>query len=162
MKKFNFGRYLIRVVKYIIYYSLFILALLAIVYYTSDHQAITSFWELIRPESQRNLIILIVAFAAVYPFIGFEKKEVYTLRAFDKDKDTVMDIVKECGYVLLSDQDNIMTFRVKNMVTRIFRVFEDKLVLDYSSNPLIVEGMRKDIARLASHMEYHFRRMGNE
>ncbi len=161
MQKFNFGRYLIRVLKYTIYYSLFILALLALVYYTSDNQAI-SFWDLIRPESQRNLVLLIVAFAVVYPFIGFEKKQVYTLRPFDKDKETVIDIVKECGYVLLSDESNRMTFRIKSKVSRIFRVFEDKFVVDYSSNPLIVEGMRKDVTRLASHMEYHFKRMGNE
>ena len=40
---------------------------------------------------------------------------------------------------------------------RIFRVFEDKITLDYRDYTLTIEGMRRDIQRIASHLEHYFR-----
>ncbi|MFA6326652.1 MAG: hypothetical protein WCX21_05800, partial [Bacteroidales bacterium] len=64
MNAFNVGKYLVRVLKFIVFYSVLILIMLAIVYFTSDHSV--SFREFLLPESGNNLknmIILIVAFS---------------------------------------------------------------------------------------------------
>lgn len=61
MQGFNIGKYLLRVVKYIVFYAVIIFLMLVVVYFTSSQQDI-SFWELIRPGQQTNLIILIIAF----------------------------------------------------------------------------------------------------
>lgn len=45
---------------------------------------------------------------------------------------------------------------------RIFRVFEDKITLDYRDNPLTIEGMRRDIQRIASHLEHYFRGVSDD
>ncbi|HHV03957.1 MAG: hypothetical protein WCQ69_02455 [Bacteroidales bacterium] len=155
MKGFNIGVYLRRVLKYIIFYTILIMAMLAIVYFTSDHPS-TTFWELIQPEQQKNLIILIVAFSVVYPFIGFSKKEIYTNRPMAEDKETVICIVGESGFILVSDQDGKMVFKAKRITMRIFRVFEDKITIKYNDNPLIIEGMRRDMQRIARHLELFF------
>lgn len=151
------ARYLIRVVKYFIYFAIIILAMMALVYYTSDHNNL-SFFDLIRPDSQRNLLIFLIAFSLAYPFIGFQKKEVPMNRAFDLDKDAIVDMIKDCGYKLVSDTNQKLVFRPDRLLTRILRVFEDKMTIDYSQNPLVLDGMRKDVVRFARHMEYHFRR----
>ncbi|HOZ20117.1 MAG: hypothetical protein PHX94_01005 [Bacteroidales bacterium] len=156
MKGFNLWIYLRRVAKYIVYYTIIILILLLIVYYTSDNRNIT-FWELIRPGSQTNLIILIVAFSAVYPFLGFSKKEVYTNRFSEQDKEAAIRIFSESGFILISDQDGKMVFKSKRIAMRVFRVFEDKITLDYRGDQLTVEGMRRDIQRIASHLGNYFR-----
>lgn len=156
MKGFNLWIYLRRVAKYIVYYTIIILILLLIVYYTSDNRNIT-FWELIRPGSQTNLIILIVAFSAVYPFLGFSKKEVYTSRFSEQDKEAAIRIFSESGFILISDQDGKMVFKSKRIAMRVFRVFEDKITLDYRGDQLTVEGMRRDIQRIASHLGNYFR-----
>ncbi len=156
MKGFNLWIYLRRVAKYIVYYTIIILILLLIVYYTSDNRNIT-FWELIRPGSQTNLIILIVAFSAVYPFLGFSKKEVYTNRFSEQDKEAAIRIFSESGFILISDQDGKMVFKSKRITMRVFRVFEDKITLDYRGDQLTVEGMRRDIQRIASHLGNYFR-----
>ncbi len=160
MNAFNVGKYLVRVLKFIVFYSVLILIMLTIVYFTSDHSV--SFREFLLPESGNNLknmIILIVAFSAVYPFIGFGKREVHMNRSFDKDKEVVTGMVTDMGYVLVSDNDNKLVFKSKRIITRIFRVFEDKIVIDYSDNPLLVTGLRRDIMRISQHIQYHFRRM---
>ena len=38
--------------------------------------------------------------------------------------------------------------------------FEDKIILDYNENPLLIDGMRRDVMRVARHMEYYFRQVG--
>jgi len=156
MQGFNIGKYLIRVVKYIIFYAILIFLMLVVVYFTSSNQEIT-FWELIRPGEQTNLIILIVAFSVVYPFIGFTKQKIYTNRPFDRDKDAVIRIITESGFIPASDTDGKVVFKAKRISMRIFRVFEDKITLDYTDNPLVMEGMRRDVQRIARHMEHYFR-----
>lgn len=156
MQGFNIGRYLIRVVKYIIFYAILIFLMLVVVYFTSSTRDIT-FWELIRPGQQTNLIILIVAFSVVYPFIGFTKQKIYTNRPFDQDKDAVIRIITESGFIPASDTDGKVVFKAKRISMRIFRVFEDKITLDYTDNPLVMEGMRRDVQRIARHMEHYFR-----
>jgi len=156
MQGFNIGRYLLRVVKYIIFYAILIFLMLVVVYFTSSTRDIT-FWELIRPGQQTNLIILIVAFSVVYPFIGFTKQKIYTNRPLDQDKDAVIRIFTESGFLPASDNDGKLVFKAKRMSMRIFRVFEDKITLDYTDNPLVMEGMRRDVQRIARHMEHYFR-----
>lgn len=145
-----------RVAKYIVFYTVIILLMLLIVYFTSDNRSIT-FWELIRPQSQTNLIILILAFSAVYPFLGFSKKEVYTNRFSEQDKEAAIRIISESGFILISDQDGKMVFKSKRLTMRIFRVFEDLITLEYRDQTLTIEGMRRDIQRISSHLGHYFR-----
>ncbi len=156
MKGFNLWIYLRRVAKYIVFYTVIILLMLLIVYFTSDNRSIT-FWELIRPQSQTNLIILILAFSAVYPFLGFSKKEVYTNRFSEQDKEAAIRIIAESGFILISDQDGKMVFKSKRLTMRIFRVFEDLITLEYRDQTLTIEGMRRDIQRISSHLGHYFR-----
>ena len=37
---------------------------------------------------------------------------------------------------------------------RAFRVYEDKVTIDYSSNPVIISGLRKDVFRFGRGIEY--------
>ena len=161
MKGFNLGIYLRRVIKYIVFYTVFILALLTLVYFTSKNQEIT-FWELIRPDSQKNLILLIIAFSAVYPFIGFIRKDIPVGRFNAEDKEMVSKIFAEAGFLLASDESGIMVFRAARWDMRLFRVYEDKITLDYNENPLLIDGMRRDVMRVARHLEYYFRQVGRE
>ena len=156
MKGFNLWIYLRRVAKYIVFYTVIILLMLLIVYFTSDNRSIT-FWELIRPQSQTNLIILILAFSAVYPFLGFSKKDVYTNRFSEQDKEAAIRIIAESGFILISDQDGKMVFKSKRLTMRIFRVFEDLITLEYRDQTLTIEGMRRDIQRISSHLGHYFR-----
>lgn len=158
MKDFNFGKYAFRVFKYLMFYVILVVALVAIAYYTSDHRADLSFWDVIIQGNPKALAALIVIFALSYPFIGFSHKNVYFNRAFDTDKEAIINLITDSGYILVSDADNKLTFRQPRIVTRIFRVFEDQIVIDYSDNPLAVDGLRRDVVRLTSHLEYYFRR----
>ncbi|NLA16289.1 MAG: hypothetical protein GX877_07125 [Bacteroidales bacterium] len=161
MKGFRAWVYLRRVAKYILFYTLFILALLAIVYFTTKDPSIT-FKELISPQSRKDLILLIIAFSAVYPFIGFVKKDVHVNKFTEEDKEKVCHMAAEAGFFLVSDENGQMIFKARRFGMRLFRVFEDKITLDYHENPLVMDGMRRDVQRIARHMEYYFRQVEKE
>jgi len=162
MKGFNPWIYLRRVAKYIVFYAIIILLMLLIVYYTSDNRS-SPFWEAMIPSDNRTkLIILIVAFSTIYPFLGFSRKEVYTNRFSEEDKEAATRIVSESGFILISDQDGKMVFKSKRITMRIFRAFEDKITLDYHENPLTIEGMRRDIQRIANHLGHYFRGVSDD
>ncbi|OQC56968.1 MAG: hypothetical protein BWX52_01295 [Bacteroidetes bacterium ADurb.Bin013] len=162
MTGFNPWIYLRRVAKYIVFYAIIILLMLLIVYYTSDNRS-SPFWEAMIPSDNRTkLIILIVAFSTIYPFLGFSRKEVYTNRFSEEDKEAATRIVSESGFILISDQDGKMVFKSKRITMRIFRAFEDKITLDYHENPLTIEGMRRDIQRIANHLGHYFRGVSDD
>ena len=56
-------------------------------------------------------------------------------------------------YILLSDEDKKMIFQHKNPVVRFMRIYEDRIEVDYSENPVIVSGLRRDVDRLARRVQ---------
>ena len=50
-----------------------------------------------------------------------------------------------------------MTFRLKSKSARFSRKYEDRVTIEQTENGVSVEGLRKDIVRIVSRMEY---RMG--
>jgi hypothetical protein len=103
------------------------------------------------------MIILIVVFLLFTPFIGFTKQKIYTNGPFDRDKDAVIRIITESGFI----RHRIQTerwFSKQNALACVFSAFlKTKITLDYTDNPLVMEGMRRDVQRIASHMEHYFR-----
>ena len=61
------------------------------------------------------------------------------------------------GYVLESEDTGTMTFRKKG-VERLTRMYEDRITLTARIGGVDVDGMRKDVVRLAMGLESRFRR----
>ena len=53
----------------------------------------------------------------------------------------------------------MMTFRLKSHGARLARRYEDRITLEQTADGLSVEGLRKDVVRIVSRMEY---RLGGE
>ena len=66
----------------------------------------------------------------------------------------IRDSFISAHYVLKSDDGKKMVWVLKNPVMRAFRVYEDKVTIDYSSNPVIISGLRKDVFRFGRGIEY--------
>ena len=145
--------YIIRVIKYLVYFCVICMLLLALVFYTSDHGELT-FWEMIPFENYRRMALFLVVFAAVYPLIGFIRRKVYLNRSFAKDRDALIEPILYGNYQIQSEQDQKIVFRHKNPFIRFIRLYEDKITIDFSNNPIVIDGLRRDVYRFARSMEY--------
>ena len=69
----------------------------------------------------------------------------------------ITGLMEEFGYVVENDSLGKMTFRLKSKSARFSRKYEDRVTIEQTENGVSVEGLRKDIVRIVSRMEY---RMG--
>lgn len=58
------------------------------------------------------------------------------------------------GYELETEENQIMTFRLHSKVSRIAKMLEDRVTFIKVPEGFEVEGLRKDIIRLISGLEY--------
>ncbi len=155
MKDFNIKKYLIRVVKYAISLTIIFIILIGIMAITSKQGL--HYENFFRPGTGGQLLVFFLVISFVYPFFGFVKKKVYINRNFTEDKEKIKEVIINCRYILVSEDATTMTFRHSSMFLRVMRMFEDAIVLDFSDNPITLDGLRKDVYRLGRSIEYAVR-----
>ena len=155
----------IRSVKYffifIVLVSIFVCILVLLTpHHTYEHIFATS------PEDTRALfkygswwqmLVIFALIAAIYPGLTFVKKEVMIEGDFEDHRDKIMKEFEQAGYVKTDEDEEKLTFRIKNKFTRFMRAYEDTVTITKGEAPLILSGNRKDILRLASRIEYALR-----
>ena len=150
-------QYFIRSLKYLIYFTLLLVLMLAIVFYTSSQRHVDNFWDLIPASNRWFLAIFLGAFAIIYPLFGFATRKVYLNNSFAQDREALTEVLLRANYEIKKDENNRISFRQKSPVIRFFRMYEDRITLDYSDNPIQLEGLRRDVYRFARNMEYVIR-----
>lgn len=66
------------------------------------------------------------------------------------------------GYYLETEEGEIMTFRLRSKVAAFFKMLEDRVIFIKVPGGFEVEGLRKEIVRLISGLEFIFRNEANE
>jgi tryptophan-rich sensory protein len=155
MKNFNIQKYLIRVVKYMIYMVVVFTLIVAIFSLTSDQTM--RYENIFRPDTANQLIIFFVAISLVYPLFGFVSKKVYLNKSFSEDKELITEVFINSKYIVVAETETTITFRHSSTFMRAMRMFEDAIIIDFSDNPIVLEGQRRDLYRLARAIEYAIR-----
>ena len=104
-----------------------------------------------------QMLLLFALLAAVYPGLVFVKKEVMIEGDFEDHRDKIMQEFENSGYEKVDEDSETVSFRLRNRFTRFMRAYEDKVTITKGEAPLILSGNRKEILRLASHIEYVLR-----
>ena len=104
-----------------------------------------------------QMLVIFALIAAIYPGLTFVKKEVIIEGDFEDHRDKIMKEFEQAGYVKMDEDEEKLTFRMKNKFTRFMRAYEDAVTITKGEAPLILSGNRKDILRLASRIEYALR-----
>jgi len=155
MKDFNIKKYLIRVVKYAIYLAIIFFLLIAIMSVTSNQGL--KYENLFRAGTGGQMLIFFAVFSFIYPLFGFVKKKVYLNHNFTEDKEKIKEVIINSRYVLVAEDATTITFRHSSKFIRAMRMYEDAIILDFSDNPIILDGQRKDVYRLSRSIEYALR-----
>jgi hypothetical protein len=103
----------------------------------------------------KQLAVFIVLFGIVYPLMSFVKKNALLIRTFSEERINILNIFDSVGYELTSEKNGVLTFRLKNRVTRFMRLFyEDMIEVEYNEGSVSLSGLRRDVYRLTRYIEY--------
>lgn len=149
-------KYFIRAVKYFIYFTLLFILIMAILVLAGAAEGDISTMFRGGYSALWKIAIIFAVISAIYPSVGFIKKEALIPGSWEEDKDTIIDFMNKRGYKLESEDTGLMTFR-KTGVSRFTRMFEDRITLTAKIGGVVMEGMRKDVIRLVMGLESRFR-----
>lgn len=150
-------KYIIRATKYFFYFCILLVLILSVLVAVGMVEANINSMFRNGYESLWQILIMMVLFGATYPLFGFTKRETIVPGAYSEIRQGVIDYMESKGYVLTREEGESMAFRSKSMMKRIFRMFEDTIILSRSFSGFTMEGLRKDVDRLRYGMEYKFR-----
>ena len=148
-------KYLVRAIKYFFYFAiityLIVYALIFLGMADSNIEnnfegGYSAFWK---------MGLFFAAVAAVYPKLAFINRKLYIDPATDIQAQAVI-FFKDRRYVLESQTEDTITFRVSGVGARLVKMCEDRITITRTLDGYYMEGLRKDVLRLASGLEYLF------
>lgn len=150
-------KYIVRALKYFVYISLIVtvimLILVALKLVSPDVNVMfREGWG-----SILKIALMFLAVSAIYPKFGYAKRGVRITGSYSEIRDGVVAFMEERGYELETEEGENMTFRLRNKFNRAARTWEDRITLTRELAGFYMEGISKDVARLASGLEFKFR-----
>lgn len=143
-------KYLIRFVKYLIYFAALTTAIiLALVFIGAVEGNIEAIFEE-GYDSLWKMALFFVAVAAVYPSLAFIKRDIPASGEFAELKGEIIEFMKERRYELESNNGSILTFRIKGVAGKLAKMYEDRIIISATLGGIQMEGLRKDIIRLST------------
>jgi len=96
----------------------------------------------------RLFFIVVVAYSLIYPLLVFGKKERYINGKFSDNRDGFIKAFAEQNYIPTKEKEARLEFRKKSGFSRMMSLGQDKIEVDFSDNPVIIDGLRKELRRL--------------
>lgn len=148
-------KYLVRSIKYFFYFAFFTtLVLLALVFLNMADSNLESNFAGGSADFVK-IGLFYAAVAAVYPKLAFVNRRLYIDAGLDIQAETVI-FFQDRHYVLESQTKDTMTFRIKGIGPRLIKMCEDRITITRTLDGYYMEGLRKDVLRFASALEYKF------
>lgn len=149
-------KYTIRAIKYFFYFAFFATAIiLALVFIGIVEADINAIFEHGYDDLWKIALFFGVV-AALYPNVAFINRQV----TVDGERNTVKEDIKrfleDRHYDLESEDAEGMTFRIHGLAGKLSKMYEDRITIRWNSDGFTMEGLRKDILRLATGLETSF------
>ncbi len=155
-------KYLIRSIKYLVYFVLIFFLIVGLIYlFSIQKQSGLSFVEMFQEGSFPKLAIFFLVVAALYPALGFGKRNLYLNGEYSKYADVIDLAMRDLEYEKTSEEDGRTVYRCSSRTKRLGRMYEDAITFDTSDNPVVIEGFRKDTTRVLSTVSYRIRQFEN-
>jgi hypothetical protein len=149
-------KYIIRAIKYFFYFAFFATAIiLALVFIGIVEADINAIFE----HGYEDLWKIAAFFgivAAVYPNLAFITRQINIEGERDTIKEDIKKFMLERRYDLESEDAEGMTFRVHGIAGKLSKMYEDRITIRWNAEGFTMEGLRKDLLRLAAGLETTF------
>ena len=151
-------KYILRSIKYFVYLAImlaiFIAALLALGFIEGPIDNIfkngaDSIWQ---------MALIVAAFAAVYPMLGYGKRNVRIWGEPEQVWPEIVDFMTGRGYILAEGNAQNAKFRLASKLKRILRMGEDTITFTRTIGGYTLEGRTKEIVRLDTGLTQKFER----
>ena len=154
--------YLRRAVKYFIQISLLLALIIGVLMatgYVSKDVAVAfqHGWK-----SVWWILAIFALMALVYPFFGYQKRKINVNGDPALAKDGIVEALKGRGYVLASEADGVLKFKLSSPLNRAARMWEDTITLSPVLGGWEVEGLTRDLVRVIGSIESDFRNHGQD
>ncbi|MBN2212668.1 MAG: hypothetical protein JW723_00360 [Bacteroidales bacterium] len=146
-------KYLVRLARYLLL-LLIMTAILLVISYLTGGGGVTELKEVfLGSERLRIILFVVLAYSLIYPLLVFGKKERYINGRFSDNHDGFIKAFAEQDYILTKEKDTVLEFRKKSGFSRIMLMGQDRIEVDYSDNPVIMEGLKKELRRLDASLD---------
>ena len=147
-------KYFIRSIKYFIYFSLLTTAIIAALVFTGLAEGDIATMFRGGASAIWKIAVFFVAVAAVYPKVGFINRKIASDKNLADVRGEIISYLQDRNFVLESESSDTMTFRHRSAVSRLTRMLEDRITVTASEGIFEMEGLRKDVFRLSTGLEY--------
>ena len=106
------------------------------------------------------ILALFAVMSLVYPFFGYQKRQIRVKGDPAACKEGLIEALRPRGYVLEDDRDGTLRFRLSSPLNRAARMWEDRITLTPVLGGYQAEGLSRDLVRVVSSIEHHFRNHG--
>lgn len=151
------ARYAVRAVKYFCWFAILFTLIISVLVFTkfvpsNIEEMFVHGWK-----SVLEICGVFLVFSALYPKFGYQKRMVSIPGEWGEVEKKVKEYFAERGdYRPESETPEMLCFRSSRAGVRIARMWEDRLTVTPVLGGVEIEGPAKDIARIASAMEYRF------
>ena len=151
-------RYLTRALKYLLYFAIIFFLMVGIIYlFSSQKAAGLTFVDLFKEGSLPKIALFFVLVSAIYPYLSFQKKELYLNGPFTNYAEMVDEVMQSLDYVKEDTEAGSVSYIKRSGYARLTRMYEDRVTFSTADNPVIVEGYRKDLLRILSLLNHRIR-----
>ncbi len=109
-------------------------------------------------DSLWQIALIIAVFAGIYPKMGYSSREVKMYGPDEEIRPVLTEVMDNRGYKLEKEEEGKLTFIKRSPIARLTKFLEDRVTFTRSISGYSVEGITKDIVRIASALEYRFNR----
>lgn len=156
-------RYLIRSLKYLVYFAIIFFVMVGIIFlFSSQKAAGLSFVDLFKEGSLPKIALFFVAISAIYPYLSFQKKELYLNGPFTNYAEMVDEVMQSLDYVPEKKEADSVSYVKRSAYARLTRMYEDRVTFHTAGSPVIVDGYRKDLLRVLSLLNHRIRQESRE
>lgn len=147
-------KYLVRALKYFVYFCVLVVLLIYILRLTGFVSGNVEEMFVNGYKSIPIMLLIVAAFAAVYPMVGFCTRNV-RLTGTDEENEPELDrIFREKGYLRLKKDGDTVIYRKNSGFARISKMWEDRITVRRVFGGYSVEGLTKDVVRIITALEY--------
>lgn len=146
-------RYLIRSLKYFVYYCVFISLILYIMVLAGLAEGNIETMFVNGYKSVMQIALILLVFSAIYPRIGFSKRLCYGQSNVEELKSEIDRIMDGYQYRLLSSEAGQLVYIKRSPILRLLKLYEDKVIISSSLGGVEIDGITKDIVRIKSALE---------
>ncbi len=142
-------RYFVRALKYFAAFCVLYFAIVWLSVMTTKGMDVSA-WDYIVANFQTTrgklLGLAVVVLSAVYPRMGFMTRRVEC--DMEAERDYILRVFAAAGFTLKEESEGRMVFRADNILSRLFLLFEDEIVVEQYGQWIDITGIRRGVAKV--------------